>query len=707
MNFNVIFDFLILVAVIIMVLYFIGSATTHFLLLKFNDFKKMNFFILSPIVATSIIVLSMELMLFIGFNARVSTLLILIGVSIINVYYFLLNKKIYNNFSIKIRYVFVFIMLLFTLSFPLFTYNSLLVIGTNGDAVSYSVVADYLINHNTSNLKLELANSPYNQLVSNLILSNNRLGSMYLLSFVSVLTAKGIHELFTIISNLYLVFSILATLLFARTIYRVGKIGNITLMLLLSLNTLLLWGSYGNFLAQVHLYPFMILGIMYFLIALEQKNKLYMILAAIMAATILSIYPESFVYIITFLGIYSVFNINKFKQYLFTLIAVGLGSALLNIVGFIRFINYIIPKMKSDEFAGAQRRAVSGDIHHFLDLRELFGIIPHFHSAPIDFPAVFDFVSYAIMLVILLAILLVIFRLNPRLRNISISLIITFASIALVNKLINFPYGYYKTISLFVPFIIILFVVSLKDLVKQKRFVFPFLIIVFGLNLLSFVLVANKVNSPMNEGLLEVQSLLEEVDKNQIVYTETYNQSVKQMWLFYFMKNVKVASPTVSQYFGDPSMYNNITNPDYLLLNKAEKMQVDEDIWDIKKIKSKGDFLLIPRRSEVTDIIRPKKDFALIDKGETIKVERSQNKLLLELDGDQIVYDLKSKEDKVEIRLKFLFKKHELELEKIENAHFDSLNDSLILAQSDSVVILKNNIEDPALFKYLEVISNE
>lgn len=633
MNWLVVYQVITYYILFLAVFYFAGAIPTYFII-KQSSFKQ-NYVLLTPIIGAGIICLGLEWLITIGLTGRQSIIFISLFLLVLNIWFFLFVTRSNLNFfkrlinKKEILYLGISFLLVIILSIPLFNNKELLIIGGNGDAVSYSSVAKYILDGKLSDItghKINLENKPNLQLLSNVINSNMRLGPSYLMSYFNFLTNKDSYQTFTLISNVFLLLGVLATVIMGKSLYNLGKIGVINLIILLSFNTLYIWGSYGDFLSQIEVYPFFILSILFFIKSFENDSFRDSIISGLFLSVVYSIYPEAIVYLVGFLLFYMIFNYKKLIMMIRKLIILVIASIIANLFGIYRFLLYVLPKLKDKEFESSANRAISGDIHHFLDIREIFGIIPHTHSAPIELGLLTNIVSSTIFISILIFLTLGFIKLDKKYKLISLSICGTFIAMALVNRYLNFPYGYYKTISLFIPFILLLIIVSMRKLnFKISSLV---IIILIMANIASFTILSSKMKSPITTEMTSLMEVSQTIGENNLLYTDLYQNSVKQMWLFYLLSQNKISASSVMGYYGDPRLYQiNGKFPDCMLIKTNDKSTIDNSIWDQSKTINISEYSILQKKDNIKNVYNPSEDFIYVGAGKTIELALSNNKL--------------------------------------------------------------------------------
>lgn len=627
---------------------YVGYGLGRFLISKrFDNY----FWFIVPFIGISIIVAISEIIGFFGFGAKITLIALMVLATVCNLLaYKLRPAQPYLYHKNLLIFILIFVLLA---SFPLFYQDKLLTVGNNGDAISYVSVTDYL-SDNGSVLPNDTSLRPFPTLVLNVLASGTRLGPMYIQGLVDIVLGMKAYQTFTIISNLFFGLSLISSWLFGRNVLKLKKTSVFLVPLFLGINNLLLWASYDNFIAQMMANAFLPL-IIIFLFRAFSSHKEYkdLIITGIFIAALMSIYPETFVYVFLILSIYILLNFIWKKFNLFdvgkVLGIIAVISTVFNPIAFYRFLIFVQQKLSSTEFASEGARKTAGNIGYFLPISEIFGITPHKPIVPYNIPGIIEPLILLLIIFCLIVIILKIATSKKSDRIILISLLCPFILTALFNLYLTFPYGYFKTLSFAVIFFILAFLKGQQDLYIHNITFRPVLRVgicaLLIANVLSYsAVVARTAVSPMSlkTEFIELERISNFVGRDKVLFVDQYPPSAQQMWVNYFLKDPKIVLPKAIGYYGSENIFHEKQLADYVLINKNFFQQDKDHRWiqnpvfetkNFKVLSLDKSFLLKKDFSE-------DKDFVQIKSGEEIWFKTNGNYLEAGADNTLIKIDL-------------------------------------------------------------------
>lgn len=647
-------DSLLLVLIIILVtlsiFIYIGYGPGRLLISK----KLQNYFwYIIPFIGISILVAVGEVIGFLGLGVKTTLIILIVFSTIFNLLAtWFVNKKVYvfnKHFAIT---VIIFVVLA---SFPLFYNNKLITIGSNGDAISYVSVSDYL-SYNGTVLPNDTNSHPFDTLVLNVLSSGTRLGPMYIQGLVdTVLNMKG-YQTLTAISNVFFGLILISSWIFGRYILRLKKAFALCVPMFMGLNNLILWIGYDCSFSQIMATAFIPLILMYLFRVLDGDYEVKDIaLTGIFTAGLMSIYPESFIYILGILGVYFILSLFQKKYNVFSIIKrFGIITAItimFNPIAFYRFIDFVQQKLSSTEFATEAARRTAGNIRYFLPLSEVFGITPHNAIEPYHLPIFVKLCVLVLMLFIILVITIKVIRSNKFERIVIISLLSPFLLIALFNYYLAFPYGYSKTLSFGSIFVILVFLKSVQDLYLKIRVFRPILLVgtltLLMVNALSYCIVVARTAasvSALETKFIELERVSNFVGRDKVLRVDSFPPSAGQMWVNYFLKEPQLEIPKVIAYYGPENIFANKTTPEFLLDDAKSTGQQKDYSWLQTPVFETENYKVIPKRPGLLlkQSLNDDGDFVQLQPGSEIYMKI--NNKYLEYTADTIVKttDLKS-----------------------------------------------------------------
>lgn len=480
-----------------LLLYYAGLGATVLLLPK--RFSKWFLFI-TPIVGFSLLTALPQALSFLKWPS-VKMLWLIIGLClVINSLAFKQIKKVEipkTHFKIfAVHFIFLLI-----LSIPLIV-KGLQTITVNSDVLVYTTSADYaqeygLVKQDTDSNTFKT--SGYNWFIKN----EKRLGLVYFQGFINILFHINSMESYLPLSLITISLSILGGIIFSQYLSLFKQKTTILLMMfLMFFNTLYMSSVFIGFLSMNAVMPVLILTLIlgkHFIDHMHQFDLPKTIYLAILTGSILATHPTYLVYILSIVGMYlCIILCLKKKNYCyrqFSLKSILVLLLCFNTIFFKpiylfiqRMIPTFLPAIGSE--TNVETAAGIGNIHFFVPLYELLGVVPHSHEDVslmkwkgyrglleilINEPKNVSIVEFGIELIFSLFIIfaiIIIFLYFKRKQNgtllFSICIFLTIIVSLGIAYIQKYYYGYYKSIHLLSFFFIILFCAAIESALERS-----------------------------------------------------------------------------------------------------------------------------------------------------------------------------------------------------------------------------------------------
>lgn len=534
------FFYLILTLIII---FFLGFGITQITLPK----RLLPYsFWLSPWVFIIFIILSLVQLSLLGVPVKISGPFIAIALFLLSGYLIYKNKP---KIQITKKSVIIATVIILSIIFniiPILRREGMLTTISmgNNDVIAYAMTADYLVKHSISEsfyTKVHLA-------VDNLLHDGYRWGTPIISSFfLSIFNLQG-YQYSYLLQAILFALMIPLVYVFLELIYK--KISEFELTLLVamtSLNSNLLYMLYHNFFGQVLFWGFemifLIFFFSYFNSQSENTNSInkYDILIISLTGVLYFSYHEGAIFIFGPLFIYLIWRLlskTKPLNYLKKLFLIGFGSL---VIGSISIFNAIIFDF-GQTFAAKKGQPIGWELFRqqipFANPFEALGFynIHIFEPLPI-------IVALLISFLVLIIITAGIFKVRQK------SLILCFAFIFLfffywTGIHHNNFFAYNRALTYTLPFFITLFVIGFLEILKNKKLLKNFLIIILcGLVLFSALKLSKKfriIYVTVDKSFISLKEApLNEI--NEPIYTESFiDISIPywvQNWTGYFIYN--------------------------------------------------------------------------------------------------------------------------------------------------------------------------
>jgi hypothetical protein len=261
-------------------------------------------------------------------------------------------------------------------------------------------------------------------------------------------------------------------------------------------------------------------------------------------------------------------------------------ESLLNLTGLTYF--------PASQAASLNKVNLDGDISYFVPLSEVTGISPHFHEkigfdllkgykylfiqflsedTATKLSAVIEWIFFILSAAIILFAIKFLFTSRKQKDGLFfIAIFTSFLVDAGVTVVQNYTYGFYKTISTFSIFIVMLFICCLQHYLThssnksfKKNFIITFVILIMGLNLCSTLVIMINTNSRLDKithkEFKEIAKLTSSLKPNDKILTKEDIPIYQLMMQFYVRKPILI--------FEDPndtiheSKFSLETNRDY------------------------------------------------------------------------------------------------------------------------------------------------
>lgn len=613
-------ELILLTTVFLFLLYYSGVGLTRIIIPdKFKDYELL----VIPFLGLFAVLFFAHVFSFIGIGSRTFTWLILAIITPLNIFAVKRNGIPRVNLFETLPVVVVAGIVFLVGMLPLFYEGYLTVVGLNGDAAYYTMLADHFL---TNGMTLPKDKGTwYTNIIHTLLTDKaSRVGPMYFQSMIGAISGLEGYKTFTVIINLFNSIMLLSIYVFLRATCLMSRKGSLFTVTLIGINSLFYWGAINDYLAQVMMRSILPLAIAALFHMLANKSYKGLIFSSLMCSVILMTSMESIVLVLGPLFFLAVTKILRKEllpiEMVKTTILWGLLLIVVNILPisttfnwFYSFLRSALYGLGNSAFKYEFLQAAGGDVGYFIPLTELFGFTPHlndplgnlfreFINDPSYMPLsylIHFYGAYAMAFVALLLIGYVILRGKEIPKTILISLFAPYFLMALYFRF-TYPYGYFKVTSstLFITATLITagiwLVFSSRLPIRVKAATTIFVASIVSLSLIStYILLDTVINDDLtewitvNRDLIALKNVKEEIGKGDIVFLEmNLGTGNKYLWIAYLLQDretftEKAHMPGIEPLKGRQLKYSHIIFPGYRLIRN--------DNGEIEKVSAKLD----------------------------------------------------------------------------------------------------------------------
>lgn len=548
-----------IITAFLFLLYYPGYGITRLIIPdRFREFELL----IIPFVGLSVILSSAHIFSFLGLGSSVFTWLVVVFITPLNVY--ALRKKGLPglNLSETIPVVLMSVAVFIVGMLPLFYEGYLTVVGTNGDAVHYTLLADHFISNGLEPPK-DKGLWITNWIAFLLSPANARLGPMYFQSMVGAITGLEGYKTFTVIINLFHAALILSTYIFIRTLGLLTRNGSIFAIALIAINSSLYWLCINDYMGQVMMLSGLPLALSSSFFMIEERSYKSLLFSIIISSCILLTSAESIVLLLGPLVIYLAIVVYK-REVLFidTVKFSTLWLSLLvaiNILPLMRPIQLVYGLIFQSFEKGFSRVQV-GDVGYFIPITQIFGLTPPYHPLYREMISNPDYAStaylayfYGSYIVVSVLLSLIAYTLLFSEKKIMLaSFFISYFVMTLYFRL-TIPYGYFKITSSLSFIAIVLISTGIWSVISD----YPYSFIKWGvltvaasiviLSLIStyvlFDLVINDSNEEwvtINKELIALKNVQKRLKNAPVLIEDRLGRGNKYYWIGYLMQDREV-----------------------------------------------------------------------------------------------------------------------------------------------------------------------
>jgi hypothetical protein len=468
----------------LIVCFFFGAGITFLILPK--ELQPYRLW-LSPWIFFFFIIVILGFFTFIGFSTGVVSIYLLSVLFLINVYVFIIKKELFVinwRFDGIVTITFL-ISIILNLS-PLILKENLLTTVSlgNNDVVAYATASDYLINYSIFESHYTNVSLP----ISDLFHIGGRWGPPILNSFfLFIFSLKG-YQFTYLFEVIVFVFIIPLAQIFLQVLYKKNFTNFIIVSILFIFNVNFLYTLYHNFFGVVIFWGIslciLIGSFRYLLVDKIHSNSFnrFDLFLAISYAVLYACYHEGVIFItaplLLYLG-YLFFVKKNYKVYLYKLLKIFCGVFLLSSTSIINAIvfDYI------QSFGGYRSGEIGWQVFRakvpYANPFEMMGFysIHSFEPLPI-------WIAFILSLVVVLLIIYGLLKANGKVL-LSFYLFINIIFLYWAGPFSMHFFNYNRVVTYTLPFFIILFVIGVSELIRQRKkvliiFIFFLLLIVYS-----------------------------------------------------------------------------------------------------------------------------------------------------------------------------------------------------------------------------------
>lgn len=543
----------------IFLLYYSGIGLTRLIIPeRFKDYELL----VIPFIGLSVVLFFAHIFSLASLGSRTFTWLILAIITPLNIYAVKRNGVPHLNLFETLP-VFVIAGIVFLVGMlPLFYEGYLTVVGINGDAAYYTMLADHFLTNGLTSPTDK--GSWFTNIVASLLgPMKSRVGPMYFQSMIGAVTGLEGYKLFTVIINLFRSILLFSTYVFLRSEDLLSRKASLFAIALLGTNSLLYWLAIDGYLAQMMMVSALPLALTSSFFILTDKGHKSLAFSAAISSIILMTSPES---IILLLGPFSLFIIIKvirkelfikdaIKSTLFWLFVLALLNVVPLKVSFLWFYNLI-----TVGFEKGLQVANGGNVHYFIPITQVFGFTPPYHyfyreitdlSLPLYRP--YFYASYVVSFTSLLLTGYVLLRSDRQRQTTLVAITVSYILMAIYLRL-TFPYGYFKiasTVSFFTAALMVMGIgmISSGSFTRAVKIIFlPVTALIVVLTLISsYILFDMVINDDtkewitINKGMITLKGVQRHIKKEDpILIQERFSQGSTYLWIAYLMQDREV-----------------------------------------------------------------------------------------------------------------------------------------------------------------------
>ncbi|MGG1877268.1 hypothetical protein ABDI30_06695 [Paenibacillus cisolokensis] len=547
-------------------------------------------FILLPFLGLSILLsISQTLGIFIG-TRYFSSVLVLISIPLLAVSiknYKGINEL--NYISAKNGYKYTAIIMFILVVFFIYSMPSIYAgfptsfANINNDLIFYLSIPEWLSNQGYFAPNISDALHPFYSIAEIHFSRFSRVGADYFntlgMNFFSV---DSVHT-FNVLSCFFVFLFALSVYYTTKYSFRQSNSITYTAVILGTVNSFLFWMFTTQYMPQIAGNAFFILSIGLIYRTLNDNNSKLILPTSLSVSALVSLYSEYTIYLALSLLIYLAINIiqknKKTKRYFLNIVYIGMTSIILNPVSAYLTIRYNL-------FAYTTTQNATGIVEEIPVINQifmLFGIKTLDYSTP-------SLLNIIISIVLFSIVIFGIVKIEKRLLAYIGAFFIVIVSMLFYLKFINkFPYGYYKTLMLIQPFVVLCFSVGLWSFNRKKisRILIKVsLLLIIFINLIQ---ISKLEKGILNNGLVvddnyvELEEIEKLVPKNEILFIEGFTMS-EQHILSYYLKDTNIIYTTPNSYFR-PVDFSNMEQR-YLLTSSKDITENGKSIiWNNDKFE--------------------------------------------------------------------------------------------------------------------------
>ncbi|MEX3620173.1 hypothetical protein [Paenibacillus glucanolyticus] len=453
----------------------------------------------------------------------------------------------------------------------------------NNDLIFYLSIPEWLSKQGYFAPNISDAFHPFYSIAEIHFSRFSRVGADYFNTLgMNFFNVDSVHT-FNVISCFFVFLFVLSVYYTTKYSFRLSNAITYTAVVLGTVNSLLFWMFTTQYMPQIAGNAFFILSIGLIYRTLNDSNSKLILPTSLSVSALVSLYSEYTIYLALSLLVFLAINIirrnKKSKRYFLNIVCIGITSIILNPVSAYLTIRYNI-------FAYTTTQNASGiveEIPFFNQIFMMFGIKTLDYSTP---SLLYIIISIGLLSIVILGIV----KIEKRLLTYIGAFLFVIVSMLFYLKFINkFPYGYYKTLMLIQPFVVLCFSVGIWNLNRRKisrLLIKVSLVLIIFINLTQISKLEKGILSNgllVNNNYVELEEIEKLVPKNNVLFIEGFTKDEQHILSFY-LKNTKIIYTTPNSYF-HPVDFSNMEQR--YLLTSSEDVTVNDKsmIWNNDKFE--------------------------------------------------------------------------------------------------------------------------
>lgn len=581
-------------------MYYIGFGFSR-LILPYEFHK--NELLIIPFIGLAILVTISYNLAYIGLNSKTSLLIFFVISTILNFIAIKRRKQIELNTHENIIPILISFIVLLVALIPLINIGYLTIIGANGDAMTHTLVSEYL---EDNGLKVSVISSVDLGIINHRLTSNYPIGFHFFQSFIDIISGTKAYMNFSLLTALFLALNIFSTYVFARYMGLDTKTASLAICFI-AFNSVLIWGHYDGFGPQILGISLMPLALGSGFNAIKNPSKRSFIFGSLLLAAVFSVYHEAAYLVVIPIGIYAMWsffvqNENKYR-YIGALSIMIILSIFINMIKGIPLateflyrifgeLNRFVNKIYSDSIGSVNPTTAVDygpiwNIWYNIPIERIYGLMPFKTGYISDYGFLaLPIIQFVVLIMLFFIICISLYGLyHAKNRKELFAIIAPFIFIYYALIYTYNPYYYFKVLTLTMFILFIVLAEGVKKLYKlsrtsniriQARFLCIIFVALFMMfNLYSIYILTDSVkqngiviNKEYIEAIGELSSI---ADKNSKILVMSQGYEPYDQWAPYFLKGYN--------FFGDSVYYKNIGQ--VMRSSSASSYNIDNFIDDV------------------------------------------------------------------------------------------------------------------------------